>query len=131
VVEVAAIEVACADTGTGPVKTAAAEPAAMTSGETAATTETATAATAETATAATAETATAATAPAHQHERRICPLRRRGGDIAGHAAAPGSLGGGGLRNHQPDQSDRRHTKQTLSWLLHHLLSFDSGCHSTF
>jgi hypothetical protein len=88
---------------------------------TAATAETATAATAETTTAATAETAPAATAPAHQHERRICPLRRRGGDIAGHAAAPGSLGGGGLSNHQPDQSDRRHAEQTLSWLLHHLL----------
>jgi hypothetical protein len=79
--------------------------------------ETATAATATVKTAATAATSTAAaTAAGPGQEQQWCIFctRRRGGDIAGHAAAPGDRGGRRWCGHQSDQRGRRHVKQTLS-----------------
>src|SRR5439155_15140555 len=101
-VEVAAVhasatEVASAGTGPGTAAATAASTAAKTAAATAA-----------------ASTAAASAPPlAHEGQRRTCPLRRGGGDIATHAAAPGSRGGGCLGSHQPDQGDRRHVEQRL------------------
>src|SRR5215471_9499518 len=121
-VEVPAVASGDAGPGTASGDSAAVEPASCgtsavepASGETTATATsgetTATAAAAKTA--ATAASTTAA-AQARKHQRRICSIRRRGGDIAGPAGAPGSRRGGCCRSHQPDQGDRRHVKQTLS-----------------
>src|SRR5580693_1982115 len=64
--------------------------------------------------AASASTAAASAPPlAHEDRRHACPLRDGGGDIATHAAAPGSRGGGCPGSHQPDQGDRRHVEQRL------------------
>jgi hypothetical protein len=73
-----------------------------------------TATAAATSTAAATAAATATTAAGQEHQWCSFPVRRRGGDIADHAAAPGGRGGRRFRGHQPDQRGRRYVKQALS-----------------
>src|SRR5262249_2605861 len=80
-------------------------------------------ATAATAKASATPAATKPSATAYQHERRLCFLRRHGGDIARHAAVPGGRARGPLGSHQHDQSERRRVKQgprhhrDLTWAI--------------
>ena len=132
-IEISAVEVSAVDTspgGAGPGTTASGaatvNPASGTStavetsavgapsGETTATSAiTTSTATPAAATASPAATTASAAAASQKQQWRILAVRRRGGNIAGHAAAPDSGGGGRFGGHQSGQSDRRNDEEIL------------------
>src|SRR5205823_13981662 len=106
-------------TGTRPAAAAAAAATATAASagvSTAAATATATTTKAAATAAPTAATAAPTATAANQHDRRVGLFRCRGGDIWSKAAAPDRGLRGGIGSQQPDQSDRRHVKESL---VHH------------